>query len=189
MDEIAQESSAGWSSGRDDGILADSIHSRVQDFYQHTRNALSKIIIESEIVFQPTNQQEGRSQTPEVAPIPEIIETIPSIARSPWTALPSVVTWYKESQNNNSQHSPLRFLSQIAQPMKAAGNSILLPLAVIGSNLADAWDLRDLAEDLRFRGDVPRPNQGGADCSARVDIPNTIQSDLQLASQFRDFLD
>ncbi len=46
--------------------------------------------------------------------------------------------------------------------MEPASESPLFPLAVIGINLADAWDLRDLAEDLRFRGGLPRPNQGGA---------------------------
>jgi hypothetical protein len=165
MDEISEKNSLSWSSGSgDDSILADSIHSRVQHFYLHTKNTLSKIIVESEIVFQHTNQQEVRSQPPEITPTPETIE-VPPVARPPWTALPSVVTWYKIPQNNESEQSTLRFLSHIAQPIKAASESLLVPLALIGSNLADAWDLRDLAEDLRFRGGVPRPHQGGAACS------------------------
>ena len=163
MGEIDQESSSRSSESGDETIVADSIHSRVQHFYQHTKNALSKIMIESDTVFQQANQQKGRSQTPEIAPNTEILETRPS-----WTALPSVITWYKAPQKNDSEHSPLRFLSQIARPVKEASESVFLPLAVIGSNLADAWDLRDLAEDLRFRGGVSRPNQGGMSCSTRT---------------------
>jgi hypothetical protein len=170
MDEKTQEVSSSWSFGsEEEGIVADSIHFRVQHFYLH---ALSKILGESDTKIlgesesQHTKQEEGRSQTAEITPIPDIIETGTPAAHPPWTSLPSIVSWYQAPKSNDSEHSPLRFLSQIARPVQVASESLFLPLAAIGSNLADAWDLRDLAEDLRFRGGLPRTNQGGAPSSA-----------------------
>jgi hypothetical protein len=160
MDGISPASNSCQTESADQNMVADSLHSRVQHFYLHTKNAISNILAESDPVYQSSRQQEDRP-TSELQPSPE---TVPNCPPSQWTSLPSVVTWNIGPSASKSKHSALRFLSRIAQPMQAASESLLLPFIVIGSNLADAWDLRDLADDLRFRGGVQRPNQGRVSC-------------------------
>ena len=69
-------------------------------------------------------------------------------ATKEWKSLPSIVTWFiqRSTRSDGTQH----FWIQLADPLQQAGIRIIQPLQCICGNLANAWDLRDLADDLRF---------------------------------------
>ena len=77
----------------------------------------------------------------------------------PWTSLPSVVTWHRPPPPPAGARPEPPWV-RLALPVHQASAALLSPLQAIGENLASAWDLRDLAQDLGALGARRRGRRG-----------------------------